>query len=175
MLPNLRRNPLNPTLALLGLVTLWLLPALGHAQTQEEPETTQFEDWELICFDAQGGERCQMQQTLQIDDPEVDGLYVQASLHRDGDRHVLEILLPLGVELRPGILLQIDDGEEFRGEFIACVQQGCAAAREIGPERLQELRGGRNLSVAFRALHMEQPLAFDLSLMGFTDASERLR
>ncbi len=175
MLPKPVWNPLNPVLAALGLAALWLLPALALAQAQQEPETTTFQDWDLICFDTPDGERCQMQQTLQIDDPEVDGLYVQASLHLDGDHHVLEVLLPLGVELRPGILLQIDDGEEFRGEFIACVQQGCAAAREIGPERLQELRGGRHISIAFRALHMEQPLAFDLSLMGFTDASERLR
>ncbi|WP_018174515.1 MULTISPECIES: invasion associated locus B family protein [unclassified Thioalkalivibrio] len=150
-------------------------PQMEEQMQQQEPETTTYQDWEVACIETQGGERCRMQQTLQIQDEQAQGAYLQASVFRDGDSYIIEILLPLGVDLRPGILMQVDDdGEEIEAPYIACVEQGCVAGHELSESQFNAMRGGSALTVGFWPLHGDQPLAFDVSLMGFTDASERL-
>ncbi|OOC48719.1 invasion associated locus B family protein [Thioalkalivibrio versutus] len=180
---HVRRSPFVAIVALL----LTALAAPGAAQdmgqpgqpqqpVQQEPETTVYQDWEVACIDTPNGERCQMQQTLQIQDEQAQGLFLQATIRRDGDQHVIEVLVPLGVDLRPGIRMQVDDaGEEMDAGYVTCVQQGCVAGRELNSQQMSSLRGGQALTVAFRALHQEQPFVFDVSLMGFTDASNELR
>ncbi|WP_018937819.1 MULTISPECIES: invasion associated locus B family protein [unclassified Thioalkalivibrio] len=181
-----RRVRRGPSIALLALL-LAGLAAPGAAQdmgqpgqpqqpVQQEPETTVYQDWEVACIDTPNGERCQMQQTLQIQDEQAQGLFLQATIRREGDQHVIEVLVPLGVDLRPGIRMQVDDaGEEMDAGYVTCVQQGCVAGRELNDSQMSSLRGGQALTVAFRALHQEQPFVFDVSLMGFTDASNELR
>ncbi|WP_018872002.1 invasion associated locus B family protein [Thioalkalivibrio sp. ALJ16] len=163
-----------------------LLPGLAPAQQadpqmqqqmqQQEPETTVYQDWEVACIATPQGERCRMQQTLEIQDEQAQGLFLQATVRREGDQHIIEILVPLGVDLRPGIRMQVDDaGEEMDAGYVTCVQQGCVAGRELNSQQMSALRGGRALTVAFRALHQEQPFVFDVSLMGFTNASNQLQ
>ncbi|WP_018141584.1 invasion associated locus B family protein [Thioalkalivibrio sp. ALJ7] len=177
----IRRGPFIALLALflLGLAVPGAAQQMGQpgAQqpAQQEPETTVYQDWEVACFDTQEGERCRMQQTLEIQDEQAQGLFLQATVRREGDQHVIEVLVPLGVDLRPGIRMQVDDaGEEMDAGFVTCVQQGCVAGRELSSDQMSALRGGRALTVAFRALQQEQPFVFDISLMGFTDASNEL-
>ncbi|WP_019594321.1 invasion associated locus B family protein [Thioalkalivibrio sp. ALM2T] len=181
-----RRVRRGPFIALLALLLVGLA-APGTAQqmgqpgqpqqpVQQEPETTVYQDWEVACIDTSNGERCRMQQTLQIQDEQAQGLFLQATVRREGDRHVIEVLVPLGVDLRPGIRMQVDDaGEELDAGYVTCVQQGCVAGRELNSQQMSALRGGQALTVAFRALHQEQPFVFDVSLMGFTNASNRLQ
>lgn len=162
-----------PMLSAIGLALLWGLSGIVQAQ-QQEPETTRYQDWEVACIETDSGERCQMRQTLQIQDDEVAGGYLQATIRRDGDSHVIEVLLPLGVDLRPGVRMQVDDGEEFGADFITCVEQGCVAGRELEAGQFRAMRAGQQMSVGFWPLHAEQPMAFDVSLTGFTDASDHV-
>ncbi|WP_018866007.1 MULTISPECIES: invasion associated locus B family protein [unclassified Thioalkalivibrio] len=151
-------------------------PQMQQQMQQQEPETTIHQDWEVACIETPQGERCRMQQTLEIQDEQAQGLFLQATVRREGDQHIIEILVPLGVDLRPGIRMQVDDaGEEMDAGYVTCVQQGCVAGRELNSEQMSALRGGQALTVAFRALHQEQPFVFDVSLMGFTDASNQLQ
>ncbi len=151
-------------------------PQMQQQMQQQEPETTVYQDWEVACIETPQGERCRMQQTLEIQDEQARGLFLQATVRREGDQHIIEILVPLGVDLRPGIRMQVDDaGEEMDAGYVTCVQQGCVAGRELNSEQMSALRGGQALTVAFRALHQEQPFVFDVSLMGFTDASNQLQ
>ncbi|WP_231373441.1 invasion associated locus B family protein [Thioalkalivibrio sp. ALE19] len=150
-------------------------PAQAPQPVQQEPEVTTHQDWESLCWELDdGGEFCQMQQTLQVENQGQQGPYLQTTVRSEGDRHVMELLLPLGVDLRPGIVMQVDEGEERNAGFVTCIQQGCVAATELTDEMLAELRGGRELNVGFRPLQSEQVLVFDVSLMGFTAASNRL-
>lgn len=152
--------------------------ASGQPRTQQpelEPETTNYKDWELACIETDQGETCQMRQTLEIRDQRAEGLFLQVVVRREGDRYALEILLPLGVDLRPGVRMRVDEGDPMEAGFVTCIQQGCIAAREITREQLETLQAGRNLTVAFRAMQEENPFLFDVSLMGFTAASNRLK
>ena len=162
-----------PLLSAIGLALLWGLTGVAQAQ-QQEPETTRYQDWEVACIETDSGKQCQMRQTLQIQDDQVAGGYLQATVRRDGDSHVIEVLLPLGVDLRPGVRMQVDDDETIGADFITCVQQGCVAGRELEAGQFRAMRGGQQMSVGFWPLHAEQPMAFDVSLMGFTDASDHL-
>lgn len=179
---HLRRSLLVTLLALAGVVGSPALaqqmgqPGQAPQMQQQEPETTTYQDWEVACIETPEGERCRMQQTLEIQDEQAQGLFLQATVRREGDQHVIEVLVPLGVDLRPGIRMQVDDaGEEMDAGYVTCVQQGCVAGRELNRQQMSALRGGQALTVAFRALHQQQPFVFDVSLMGFTDASNRLQ
>lgn len=158
-------------------------PAPGQAQqpapapqpVQQEPEVTTHQDWESLCWELDdGSEFCQMQQTLQVENQGEQGPYLRTTIRREGERYVMELLLPLGVDLRPGIVMQVDEGEERNAGFVTCIQQGCVAATELTNEMFEEMRGGRELNVGFRPLQSEQVLVFDVSLMGFTAASNEL-
>lgn len=156
------------TAAIAGLLS-------GSVAFAQEPRTTQYQDWVGVCADIQGQERCEIQQTLNMDNEQGNARLLRATVNRMDDQLILQLLLPLGIDLRPGIVLQVDENEEFGAGFLTCVQEGCLAALPLDQERLAAMRAGTVTKIGFRPFNTNETLVLEMSLMGFTQASQSIK
>jgi invasion protein IalB len=163
---------------LLFLALAFILPSQASAQGQGP--------WATICVDEQKRDTCRIKQELFLNQ-EVDGktqnvgriLALTVLKVTEGDPSVrnayLSLEMPLGVDLRPGAVVRVDEGPEIPIPYLQCTQAGCAASIFLGPEVLLAFRAGNVLSVGFRPWGSSQVQAVQASLTGFTRAFAGIR
>ncbi|QEW06787.1 invasion associated locus B family protein [Nitrincola iocasae] len=153
------------------LLTLFL-SSVTFAQT---PQTTAYQDWVGICAEVQGQERCEIQQVLNMENEQGNTRLLRATVSKLDNQLIMQLLMPLGLDVRPGVVMQVDEGEEFSAPFLTCVQEGCLVAIPLDESRLTALRSGSVAKVGFRPFNTDQTLVLELSLMGFTRASQTVK
>ena len=141
----------------------------------QEPRVTEYQDWVGVCVDIQGQERCGIQQTLNMESDQGNARLMRASVNLMDNQLVMQLLLPLGIDLRAGIVMQIDEGEEFGAGFLTCVQEGCLVAFPLDETRLAAMRAGSVTKIGFRPFNTNETLVLEMSLMGFTRASQSVK
>ncbi len=136
-----------------------------------EPTRSEHGDWVTLCIE-QPTKRCQMVQTIDVENDQGKGRLLETAvqLAEDGTL-IMQWLLPLGVDLRPGIVVKVDENAEFNASYLTCVQNGCVAVAPVDEARLAQFRAGTMAKLGFRAINNPQNLAVDISLKGFTAAS----
>lgn len=162
----------KPTALYPALIALFVMASTAFAQT---PEITQYQDWVGICTEVQGQQRCEIQQTLDMENEQGSMRLLSATVNKLEDQLIMQLLLPLGLDLRPGIAMQIDEAEEFTAPYLTCVQEGCLVAVLLDDARVSAMRAGQVARVGFRPFDTDQTLVVEMSLMGFTRASQSLK
>ncbi|WP_342594088.1 invasion associated locus B family protein [Salinicola lusitanus] len=159
--------------SLLPLAAAILTPAQAQQPSAPQVDTQQFQSWEVGC--PKGGERqnCVMSQMVSNPDSNEPLMRAMVGHPAQADGPVMVFLLPLGVRLAPGIQLQVDANEPVGMPYQVCLQQGCRANLALSPQLLAQLRGGNKATVSAIAPDGKR-LDMDLSLMGFTSASQRI-
>lgn len=150
-------------LKVLLLAFSFLTPLSLHAET--------FGDWRVECE----GERCQALQQLFVGEGEQRSRVLSASVVKIQDQLVLQLVLPLGVDLRPGIVTRIDESTEQQFPFTTCVSDGCVVLLPLDAGLLAGMKAGKTMKAGFRPFSSEQTLVVELSLSGFTKASSKVR
>lgn len=163
---------IKPTLLRSALIAPFFMVSAAFAQT---PETTEYQDWMGICADVQGQQRCEIQQTLNMENEQGNTRLLRATVSKLENQLILQLLLPLGLDLRPGIVMQVDEGAEFTAPFLTCIQEGCLVAVPLDDTRLSAMRAGQVAKVGFRPFNTDQTLVVEMSLMGFTRASQSVK
>ena len=78
--------------------------------------------------------------------------------------------LPLGVDLRPGAVIRVDEGPETNLPYLQCTNAGCAVSRQIDNDFLGSMKRGNELFVGFRSWGLADTTVVSVSLMGFSRA-----
>ena len=138
--------------------------------------------WPVVCADANDARTCRMEQR-QFLDQTVKGqqrrlgqllrltvLYVGKKARRP----LLVMRLPLGVDLRPGMVLRVDNHEEIKAPYLRCTNAGCEVQVELTAELVAQLKKGLKLQVGVRPFGSSKTVVIDASLKGFTRAFNRL-
>lgn len=172
-----RREPINypqnarrtPRFALLAALcsSAWFLSSLPiGAQTldQVRPGATH-QDWQVLCEDTPTGENCFISQAIIDDEGEP---VMQISLGRLEDDNVMVIYLPLGLDLRPGILFQVEEKVRREFPFQTCLPNGCRVVAPVDEEMLTAMRTGSQFVVGIKTLGSDRVGVIEGSLMGFT-------
>lgn len=160
------------------LAWLWigLLAAGGSAWAQQQqPTTTTFQDWVSVCQTVAGTQRCHIMQNVLLENEGTTSRLLQSTVGKLGENLVMQLLLPLGVDLRAGIAIKIDEHEELRSGYHTCLQDGCIAMIGVDEALLGKLRNGMVAKVGFRPFNTEQTLVLEMSLKGFTRASQTIQ
>ncbi|MBZ5488040.1 invasion associated locus B family protein [Halomonas aquamarina] len=156
-----------------------LLPLLAATAAQAQQgasnvETQRFQDWEVECPTGAGQQGCIMSQM--VNNPDSNEPLMRAMVgyppQAQGNA-VIAFMLPLGVNLAPGMQLQVDNNEPVGFPYQFCHEQGCRADLPLEPSMLQQLRSGNSATVSAIAPD-GQRLDLNLSLMGFTSASQEI-
>lgn len=128
-------------------------------------------DWRVDCEN----ERCQASQQLFVGEGEERSRVLSANVLQVQQELLLQMVLPLGVDLRPGVVVRIDQAEEQSFNFVTCLADGCVVLLPLQDKLLSALRAGSKLKVGFRPFSSDQTLVVELSLSGFTKASKSVR
>lgn len=82
----------------------------------------------------------------------------------------MSLSMPLGVDLRAGAAMKVDEGKEIPLQFLQCTNLGCDSSILLNDELLQKLKKGSKLTVGFLPWGSNKPTAVNASLSGFTKA-----
>jgi len=117
------------------------------ARGQREARSIKYGDWQKICFKPGGAKmvcRTTINGTFETGQIAVR-VYVT---ERAGDSSArLQLFLPVGLYMPPGVKLTIDKGTAHKIPFTWCLTNTCIAGDAAKPALLRELEAGKNLTV----------------------------
>ena len=166
-------------LAWVGLTAAAMVCFLPPAAAQQAPASP----WSVVCAEANNPQTCRIQQNLFVEKT------VQGKQERVGQLLSLTVLyagettrstflvirLPLGVDLRPGMVLRIDTGDEITAPYLRCTKDGCAVQVPLTAQLVALMKKGLKLQVGFRPFGSSKTVVVDASLTGFTKAFGQIR
>ena len=162
---------------LLAAATGLAVLATGQSRAAEPEQTTAtYEEWTVRCAARAEAPPCDM---LQVAISQEDGRQVlRLSLAHlgEGDRIGMQALIPLGVRVSGGVLVQVDgEAVEFEGlGFTRCEPGGCFIEGVVDEASLSAFMRGREgvLAVLDSA---NRPRGVRLGFAGFTAAFEAMK
>ncbi|MDW6023141.1 invasion associated locus B family protein [Mesorhizobium sp. BAC0120] len=132
-----------------------------------------YQDWRLACQTATPQHICSLsqQQTQQ------SGQRILAiELRKDGNNGLSgNLILPFGLLLDAGVILQIDDGQKRAPlRFSTCLPAGCVVPLSFDAEYIAALQSGTVLHVRVQSADAKE-LGLSISLKGFSAGLDRLQ
>lgn len=130
--------------------------------------------WDVLCAKADSKDVCQAVQALQTRN-ETNGnasgqRLLRLSVQKGPQGTVFSFELPFGLDLRPGIVYQIDGGNEAALPFLTCVPSGCVVSTLLTDDFKRQLTSGKQMKVGFRPVGSEKVVVVEVSLEGFSKA-----
>ncbi len=87
----------------------------------------------------------------------------------------MSIQMPLGIDLRPGAVMKIDNNKEITLQYLQCTAKGCDASVALDASLLRAMKAGNGVKIGFRGWGVKKVTAVNVSLKGFTRAFAQLR
>lgn len=167
------------------LAALFSVAAINAAHAADEVL------WQQVCDNEKDNKTCRMVQQLSVHKKGEDGKDVNlgpvltahifyanvtnAESKKQERLPVMVMQMPLGVDLRAGAVMKVDDGAEKQLDFAQCTRAGCETVVPLADALLKEMRAGKNLVVGFRPLGVNKVSALQVSLNGFSSAFKKLK
>ncbi|MGM0824381.1 MAG: invasion associated locus B family protein [Pseudomonadota bacterium] len=171
---------LTKTLCMMGLLSILMFSPNAFSQQQpgaasgDNVTTESFQDWEVRCQrNGEGPSPCAMAQLITQPDSDQPLMQVMLDYPPQAEGPVMSFFVPLGVRLAPGLQMSVDGGEPIQFPYQVCQEQGCRADVPIESSVLQQLRSGTTATLSMFGPQGDR-MDLDISLTGFTDASNRI-
>lgn len=117
------------------------------ARGLREARNIKYGDWQKLCFKPGGAKmvcRTTISGTFETGQAAVR-IYLT---EREGDSAVrLQLFLPVGLYIRPGVKLTVDKGTAYRIPFTWCLTNTCIAGDRAAPALLREMETGKTLAL----------------------------
>lgn len=142
-----------------------------------EPEIAKYGDWTNVCnAGANGQKQCTSTQVLsrQLETGQNVRVLQSTIVKLNDSNYVFQFVLPLGVDLRPGIAFQIDQNNQRSGQFFTCIASGCIVRFALNGEFATEVQNGAVGQLVYRNANDQKPSALQVSLKGVTAAMNAL-
>jgi len=141
----------------------------ASAADQNNLKTKTYKDWRVVCNEEN---QCVASQIISVKRDETLQNVLSLTLVKGQNGNAnLELKLPFGLDLRPGIVTRVDAADEESFPFVTCMPDGCIAVMPMTEARQAAFKKGAKLAVGFRPLGNEKTVAVEASLSGFTSAS----
>lgn len=117
------------------------------ARGQREARAIKYGDWQKLCFKPGGARmvcRTSISGTFETGQTAVR-LYLTEGEGSGAAR--LQLFLPVGLYMRPGVKLTVDKGTAHTIPFSWCLTNTCIAGEAASPALLHELENGKSLTV----------------------------
>jgi invasion protein IalB len=140
---------------------------------QKLPDLT-YSTWKKLCFrGAQGADTKMVCRTSIEGKSDLGQIILKVDLieREDAPSARLQIFVPAGNFLQPGIRLSVDKGTSMLVPYTICLANGCVAATVPEPKLLRELETGRMLSLEVVNSNVVTVIA-SLSLDNFANARQ---
>jgi len=168
---NSRASPARRGCLTAGLLAMATVLAPLDVARAEPQDGQKFDDWTVRCNDqpnAPTGGKCFIfQSVVETDQERTVMMFVIGKPPNQAEPRAV-IVVPLGIDLRPGVEMVIDEGEPRRYPFVVCFPDGCQAHIKVDDELMGAFKRGLKGTVTFRALPGQQGVKIPFSLKGFT-------
>jgi invasion protein IalB len=145
------------------------------ARGQQKLPNLTYSTWKKLCFrGAQGADTKMVCRTTLEGKSDLGQIILRVDLieREDAPSARLQIFIPVGNFLQPGINLTVDKGKPLLVPYTICLANGCVAATVAEPNFLRELETGKALSLAVVNSNVLTVIA-SLSLENFANARQR--
>ena len=151
-------------------------PQAGTPQRPPGPVRENHGAWSIICDRPAGAstEQCALMQNVIAEDRPEIGLSVVVLKTADRKAKILRILAPLGVLLKDGMELYVDNNNIGRAYFTRCFSEGCYVEVEIDDELMRILRAGKNAVFALKESVDRDRVGIPIELNGFAAGYDAL-
>ena len=159
--------------ALVALALVAARPALALPEDGQK-----FKDWTARCEvnpNNPAERECVIFQTVFETNNKKNIMNVVVAMPPNQPNGRVIVMLPLGVDLRPGIEFAVDDGQPTQYPYVICLKDGCQVHIPLETTLLNALKKGNKGIIRFRALPAMQNVAVPISFAGFTAAVNSLQ
>jgi invasion protein IalB len=167
---------------LAAVAAILVMSAATPASSQEPASTLPggasslqeaYQDWRLSCQSAAPQPVCSISQ----EQTQENGQRVLAiELRKEGNDALSgNLILPFGLQLDAGAILQIDEGQQDKPlRFSTCLPAGCLVPLNFDAKSIAALRVATALRVKVQSMDAKEA-ALSISLKGFAAALDRLQ
>lgn len=156
------------------LSALSLLAASPGLSAPQAGET--FDDWAVECERAPDDrDRCFLSQSQFLKENNARLLKASVGYLGPEDEPILVLLLPLGIDLRAGVALKVDDGPQLSVTLQHCTQGGCTGAFPLDGPAVAALRAARRIQVGMMPYASTQTVTVEISPKGLARGLDALR
>ncbi|MCG5238629.1 invasion associated locus B family protein [Azospirillum doebereinerae] len=151
--------------------------ALPAFAADKKPEAgAAFGDWQVECEAAADGKpRCFLAQTQMLKENNARLLKMSVGYIGPKGEAVLVALLPLGIDLRAGVVMKLDEGGEAPLVLQQCVQDGCVASKALDAKGLAAFVKAQTLRLGVLPYAGKQSVTMTVSLKGVSAGLDALR
>jgi invasion protein IalB len=172
---NLTQKLVIGALALLiGLVVGWAVRGVTSYNTSTQA-VTNYGSWRVACPSAkQANVNCEIVQDI-LDSQSHEEIVRIAVGKLPNGKSALDMVMPLGVALEPGVGLVLGTNPMITAKYRTCTQQGCIVDIPIDQKLQSALDAGKDGRVVFAGANDNKPVAIPVSLTGYNDAQRAYR
>ena len=140
-------------------------PKSSPPAPQAKPKPPQ-PSWVVTCANAQTGLDCRAMQAVQVGQGRV---VVAVHVPPETNKPELLVLLPLGLYLPAGVVVQFGKEAAKRLTIESCETEGCIAKYLVSGAELDALQKGADLMLSIQTSN-KTPIAFKVPALGFSAA-----
>ena len=170
------------------ILSLLVLASTTFVSKANEPNsvTKQYRDWVYRCVNVNKKNQCEIIQTLTINNTNIQFSFAFSNFINDQNelKEVLNIITPLGVNLKKGVGVKFDKGTSVNLNFSKCEAFGCVitltnnSTDNAEVSLFNQIKASMNKSIFFELsidAFQQEPLVIKSSLQGFGNAYEELK
>ena len=155
-----------------GLAAALIVPAAA----QQAPQVTdhkEFGDWVVECYAGQATTPCSMIDVLIDNNSKQRVLTVALTYVPGSDRHILRLVVPLGISIEKGVSLSVEKFKSPTWNYAYCSNQGCFMQTEVDTATISALaHASERAKVAFVDNSNGKLWEVTFSLASFTEAHD---
>jgi invasion protein IalB len=153
----------------IGLVVGWAVRGVATYNTSTQAITA-YGSWRVACPAAkQANVNCEVVQDVLDSQSHEEIVRIAVGKLPNGSA-TLDMVMPLGVALEPGVGLVLGTNPMHTAKYRTCTQQGCIVDMPIDAKLQKELDDGKDGRILLAGANDNKPIAIPLSLTGFADA-----
>ena len=165
-----------------------VLASVSFTSKANEPNSVikQYRDWVYRCVNVNKKNQCEIIQTLTINNTNIQFSFAFSNFINDQNelKEVLNIITPLGVNLKKRVGVKFDKGTSVNLNFSKCEAFGCVitltnnSTDNAEVSLFNQIKASMNKSIFFELsidAFQQEPLVIKSSLQGFGNAYEELK
>jgi invasion protein IalB len=154
---------------LIGFLVGWAVRGVATYNNATQAVTA-YGSWRVACPAArQSNVHCEMIQDILNSETHEEIVQIAIGKLPDG-KSAINLVMPLGVALEPGVGLVFGTDPMHTGKYRTCSQQGCIVDIAVDQRLQKELDTGKDGRLVFAGASDNKPIAIPVSLSGFSEA-----
>lgn len=153
----------------IGLLVGWAVRGVASYNTSTQAVTA-YGSWRVACPAAtQANVNCEMVQDVMDGQTHEELVRIAVGRLPDG-KPALDLVMPLGVALEPGVGLVMGTNPMITAKYRTCTQQGCIVDLPLDQKLQKQFDDGKDGKIVLAGATDNKPIAIPLSLTGYADA-----